>query len=283
MVRCNLICISYATVRFEILIFQSGGGGLSSDIDFQTTPVCPPQPAAKGTNEMEANSLPKEPSELVPLDLETLRGEVCLFLYECGRVCDEQEPIRQRMCFDAACDLIKLLRVRLRYGEIWQLEIAPENRRCVEDVANWVEECWKSTFRDEAQAVEAQQVRSLSEAVTDNVLFVASHYAIDAFARPDTGVQSPATKLRAWHEFSESPPEDFHPIPLRGTKRNLARWILPASRDSRPDRALDRKLTNSSELWGRKSVQTAWEVFFRDPNRFAEANRNRLVAEGTAE
>jgi len=82
-----------------------------------------------------------------------------------------------------------------------------------------------------------------------------------------------------WHKTSEAPPEDFHPTPLRGTKQNLARWIVAASGDSRRDRALNRKLLDDDGLWGRKSVATGYEVFFRDPRRFAEANRLRLSDE----
>jgi hypothetical protein len=199
----------------------------------------PARPALKGTADMGTHSRPDEPSEFVPLDIEILREEVRQFLYRCCCVRDEQESARHQPHFDDACNSLRRLRIRLRYGKTGHLDLKPENQTCVEYIAKWVEECWKSTFSDEAQDFQSQQLRSLSEVVTDNVLFVASCYAIETFVWPEPGEE------------------------IDGTDAELIRTILAKLREVEPN--------------GQHTVRKVRDLIQRSRNRI-EAMRESLYS-----
>jgi hypothetical protein len=96
---------------------------------------------------------------------------------------------------------------------------------------------------------------------------------------PPNSEAEPPLSDHPWHSAGESPPDGFYG-PLIGQKKDLGRWIVTASTAKDTGRALDNLLKRRPrDFWGRKSAERCFEVFFRDQERWAEANGCRLREE----
>jgi len=81
-----------------------------------------------------------------------------------------------------------------------------------------------------------------------------------------------SNRIVLWHDSSESPPNEYPAGPLIGTKAQLVKWILRKS-----DHRLLRTSLKKGTYWGREDSRTQCAVWFKTPERYAEANAQRLA------
>ena len=103
---------------------------------------------------------------------------------------------------------------------------------------------------------------------------------LDELARPAAGKFNTTGEvvLRDVEVKNSDCPPGWHPEPLQGSKKDLARWIFPSSPDPR---RLDTAVTNG-QLHLREDGRYAFSAFFPTARRYAEANARRIASRDAA-
>lgn len=95
------------------------------------------------------------------------------------------------------------------------------------------------------------------------------------FRSTESGSQG-GGKPRIWHDVDATSPSEYPAGPLTGTKQQLVRWIMQNTDYRRLGTPL-----KAGTYWGRKDGRRQCSIWFKNQQRFSEANKLRL-AESTS-